>query len=312
MGTDFGYGKVILFGEHFVVYGLPAIVSAIGSKTTASVRKLETPGLNITDDRPEIPGYKIEKSEEQGKAIKNILRFCGIDPKEQGLEVKFGGDLVAASGIGASAASCTALSRALSDEFKLRFDNERINAAAFEGEKGYHGNPSGIDNTAATYGGLIWFKRNLRKGPNVMEKLRMKEPIEIVIASTGVTASTSKVVSDVRHRREEQPEKFDEIFEKYNRLVIEAQTAIIGHHLEKVGKLMDENQELLRQIDVSSPELENLIDISLNQGALGAKLTGTGRGGNMIALTPGKELQEKVSDAFSKQGYTVWKTLIGV
>jgi mevalonate kinase len=312
MGTGFGYGKVILFGEHFVVYGLPAIVSAIGSKTTASVRKLETPGLNIIDDRPEISGYKIEKGEEQGKSIKNILGFCGIDPEEQGLEVKFGGDLVAASGIGASAASCTALSRALSDEFKLRFENERINAAAFEGEKGYHGNPSGIDNTAATYGGLIWFKRNLREGPNVMEKLRMKEPVEIVIASTGVTASTSKVVSDVRHRREEQPGKFDEIFEKYNHLIVEAQAAITGHHLEKVGKLMDENQELLRQIDVSSPELENLIDISLNQGALGAKLTGTGRGGNMIALTPGKELQEKVSDAFSKQGYTVWKTLIGV
>ncbi len=79
-----------------------------------------------------------------------------------------------------------------------------------------------------------------------------------------------------------------------------------------VGKLLDENQELLREIEASSPELENLIDTALNQGALGAKLTGTGRGGNMVALTPGKDLQERICNTFEKQGYTVWKTVIGI
>ena len=307
-----GYGKVILFGEHFVVYGLPAIASAIGSKTTAFVRRTETPGFHLIDDRLEIPGYKAEKKEEQKKSIDNIFTFCGIDPEKQGLEIKFVGDLVAASGIGASAASCTALSRALNDEFNLGFDNEKINAAAYEGEKGYHGTPSGIDNTAATYGGLIWFKRNLQGGPNVIEKLKMKEPVEIVIANTGVTASTSKVVAEVKQRREEQPKKFDQIFGNYRQLVVKARKALIENRLEKLGKLMDENQELLRQIDVSSSELENLINIAMNQGALGAKLTGTGRGGNMVVLTPGKELQERVYDVFTKKGYTVWKTLIGI
>ncbi len=221
MGKGFGYGKVILFGEHFVVYGLPAIVSAIGSKTTASVSKLETPGFHLFDDRPEVPGYKKEKREEQNKSIKNILKFCGVDPERQGLEVKFGGDLVAASGIGASAASCAALSRALDEKFNLGFDDEKINAAAYEGEKGYHGTPSGIDNTAATYGGLIWFERNLHGGPNVIEKLKMKEPVEIVIANTGVTASTAKVVADVKQQKEEQPEKFDKIFKNYDQLVVD-------------------------------------------------------------------------------------------
>jgi mevalonate kinase len=95
-------------------------------------------------------------------------------------------------------------------------------------------------------------------------------------------------------------------------LVVEAREALIENHLEKLGKLMDENQELLRQIDVSSTELENLINIAMNQGALGAKLTGTGRGGNMVVLTPGKELQERVYEVFSKQGYSAWKTLIGI
>jgi len=307
-----GYGKVILFGEHFVVYGLPAIASAIGSKTTAFVRRTETPGFHLIDDRLEIPGYKAEKKEEQKKSIDNIFTFCGIDPEKQGLEIKFVGDLVAASGIGASAASCAALSRALNDEFNLGFDNEKINAAAYEGEKGYHGTPSGIDNTAATYGGLIWFKRNLQGGPNVIEKLKMKEPVEIVIANTGVTASTSKVVAEVKQRREEQHKKFDQIFGNYRQLVVKARKALIENRLEKLGKLMDENQELLRQIDVSSSELENLINIAMNQGALGAKLTGTGRGGNMVVLTPGKELQEMVYDVFTKKGYTAWKTLIGI
>jgi len=312
MGNGFGYGKVILFGEHFVVYGLPAIASAIGSKTTASVRRMDKPGFHLVDNRSEIPGYKVKKKKEQDESIGNIFDFFEIDPEEQGLEIKFAGDLVAASGIGASAASCAALSRALNDEFKLGFDNEKINAAAYEGEKGYHGTPSGIDNTAATYGGLIWFKRNLQGGPNVIEKLKMKEPVEIVIASTGVTASTSKVVAEVKQQREEQPEKFDQIFENYEQLAVEARKALIENHLEKLGKLMDENQELLRQIDVSSTELENLINIAMDQGALGAKLTGTGRGGNMFVLTPGKELQERVYDIFTKKGYTAWKTLIGI
>jgi mevalonate kinase len=312
MGNGFGYGKVILFGEHFVVYGFPAIASAIGSKTTAFVRRMDTHGFHLIDDRSEIPGYKVKKKKEQDKSIDNIFAFCGIEPENQGLEIKFAGDLVAASGIGASAASCAALSRALNDEFNLGFDNEKINAAAYEGEKGYHGTPSGIDNTAATYGGLIWFKRNLQGGPNVIEKLKMKEPVEIVIASTGVTASTSKVVAEVKQRREEQPRKFDQIFENYEQLVVKARKALIENHLEKLGKLMDENQKLLRQIDVSSTELENLINIATDQGALGAKLTGTGRGGNMVVLTPGKELQERVYDTFTKRGYTAWKTLIGI
>lgn len=312
MGSGFGYGKVILFGEHFVVYGLPAIASAIGSKTTASVRRMDKPGLNLIDNRSEIPGYKVKKKKEQDKSIDNIFAYFEIDPEKQGLEINFAGDLVAASGIGASAASCAALSRALNDEFKLGFDNEKINTAAYEGEKGYHGTPSGIDNTAATYGGLIWFKRNLHGGPNVIEKLKMKEPVEIVIASTGVTASTSKVVAEVKQQREEQPQKFDQIFENYKQLVGEARKALIENNLNKLGKLMNENQELLRQINVSSTELEDMINIAMDQGAIGAKLTGTGRGGNMFVLTPGKELQERIYDVFTKKGYTAWKTLIGI
>ncbi len=312
MSSGYGYGKVILFGEHFVVYGLPAIVSAIGSRTIAYVQKLTSHGLQLIDDRLEVPGYKKDKKGEQDVSIKNILNYCKIDPKKYGIKIRFGGDLVAASGIGASAASCAALSRALNQEFCLGFNDEKINSSAFEGEKGYHGNPSGIDNTAATYGGLIWFKRNFNGTPNLIEKLNMKDPVNIVIANTGLTASTANVVADVRKQKDKEPKKFEEIFSEYFDIVAKARKALIENQLDEIGDLMNENQNILRKINVSSPELEKMIKIALDYGALGAKLTGTGRGGNMFALTPDKELQETISNIFEKHGYMVWKTTIGI
>jgi mevalonate kinase len=312
MSEGYGYGKVILFGEHFVVYGLPAIVSAIGSITIAHVQKLSSPILRLIDDRQEVPGYKKDKKEEQDTSIENILKYCKIDPKKIGLNIKFSGDLVAASGIGASAASCAALSRALNQEFDLGFDDEEINLAAFEGEKGYHGNPSGIDNTAATYGGLIWFERNLSGGTNKIEKLKMEKPVNIVIANTGLTSSTAKVVADVKKQKEKYPKKFEKIFNEYREIASKAKKSLVGNRLEEIGWFMNENQKLLRQINVSSPELEKMIKMALDYGALGAKLTGTGRGGNMIALTPEKNLQEKISNVYKEQGYFVWKTTIGI
>jgi mevalonate kinase len=312
LGSGYGYGKVILFGEHFVVYGLPAIVSAIGSKTIANVQKLTFPGLQLIDDRQEVPGYKKDKKGEQDVSIQNILNYCKIDPKKYGIKVRFGGDLVAASGIGASAASCAALSRALNQEFGLGFDDEKINSSAFEGEKGYHGNPSGIDNTAATYGGLIWFERNLNDGPNIIEKMNMKDPVNIVVANTGLTTSTAKVVADVRKQKDKEPNKFEKIFSEYCDIVTKARKALIENQLDEIGDLMNANQNLLRKINVSSPELEKMIKIALDYGALGAKLTGTGRGGNMFALTPDKKLQEIISNIFEEYGYLVWKTTIGI
>jgi mevalonate kinase len=155
MGEGSGYGKVILFNEHFVVYEIPAIASAIGSKTIAVVEPSQESGWSILDDRPATPGYKEEKLDHQRDSIERILKVVGVNPEITPIKINFKGDLKAASGVGASAASCAALARALSDQFQLEFSDEKINEIAYEGEKGYHGNPSGIDNTAATYGGLI-------------------------------------------------------------------------------------------------------------------------------------------------------------
>jgi len=312
VGKGSGYGKVILFGEHFVVYGLPAIASAIGSRTTATVIRVNESGWHLEDERPEVPGYKKEKADQQRVSINNMLKLAAVPLDRQGIEIRFGGDLVCASGIGASAASCAALARALSDEFSLGWDDDKVNEAAYEGEKGYHGTPSGIDNTAATFGGLIWFQKNPQGGPNIFRKMKLREPTDLVIADTGITADTAEVVADVRRRREKDPLRFEQILTEYKGLVSDAEEALNGLDLKRVGLLMNANHELLREIGVSCEEVEELVTLAREEGAFGAKLTGTGRGGNIIALTPGKTLRETMVNAFKERGVTVWATQIGV
>ncbi|MCX6802360.1 MAG: mevalonate kinase [Candidatus Diapherotrites archaeon] len=308
MGFGQGFGKTIVFGEHFVVYGLPAIASAITSSTTAEVKRSKDGKYKLIDNRPETPGYKKQKQSQQEESIKLIFKFLGIDPAKTPVEITLGGDLVAASGVGASAASCAAIARALNEEFSLGLDDEKINEAAFEGEKGYHGTPSGIDNTAAVYGGLIKFTKG-QKGTQ-MEKIKI-EPIEIVLGNTGLTSDTTAVVGDVKKEKEKNQGEFEKIFKEYLRISEQALSAFRENDIGKIGKLMNENHKLLQKIGVSCKELEELVEIARENGAIGAKLTGTGRGGLMIALTPEKTLQEKVAKAIEKTGKTAFRTRIG-
>ena len=310
MGMGIGYGKVILFNEHFVVYGLPAIASAIGAKTTALVERHAGAGVELRDERPETKGYKAEKFSQQQESLDRMLKFMNIDTRNNGFRITLAGDLIAASGVGASAASCAAIARAFSEELGLNYSDEKVNEVAYEGEKGYHGTPSGIDNTAATFGGLIWYKR---EGPShIMERMRLKKPVEIVMGNTGLVADTKVVVAGVKERKEKEPEKYSRIFKSAQQLAHDARKQLEAFNLPKVGGYMDENHELLKEIDVSCRELDMLVDLARNNGALGAKMTGTGRGGYMVALTPSRDLQGRVAQAIEKKGFQVLSTTIGV
>lgn len=311
MGFGKGYGKTILFGEHFVLYGFSAIASALGSSTTANVKIIEGKGWIVDDQRPETPGYKIKKFDEAQKSIKNVLEYLKIDTDSQKLEITFAGDLIAASGVGASAAQCTSLARALNDSFNLNLDDEKINEAAYEGEKAYHGTPSGIDNTASTYGGLIWFVKNLSGGKNTMDLLQSPIRIPLIIANSGITASTAEVVADVRRLKHENPNKFEKIFKEYKEIADKAKIALLEGNIISIGNLMNQNHKLLQAITVSGEINDNLVQIALKNGAIGAKMTGTGRGGLVIALAENKEMQEKIAKAIEKEGYDAWKTIIG-
>ena len=307
-GEGIGFGKAILFNEHFVVYGVPAIVSAIGKYTVAKVEEINQSGWKLNDNRKATPNYKEDKIEQQKDSINRILKKMNIDLSKKGVEITLEGNLYCASGIGASAASCVAIARALSEHYDLNLSDEEINEIAYEGEKGYHGTPSGIDNTAATFGGLLWFERG---ETTVMDKISIHSPIEIVMGNTGKVANTSAAVAGVKERKEENPAKYEEIFDRAGNIAYLAKDALIDEDYQEIGKLMNENHKLLQQIEVSSRELDFLVKLAKDNGALGAKLTGGGLGGNIIALTPDRNLQDNVANAIEKEGFQTLKTVIG-
>ena len=311
MGKGFGFGKTILFGEHFVVHGVPGIASAVDSVAEAVVEK-DDRGIIVTDRRTGAKGYAEKKKLQQLESIERMLRAINFNPNKIGINIWLGGNLPGFSGLGASAASSVAIARAISDEFNLNLSEEIINDVAYEAEKAYAGNPSGIDNTAATFGGLIWFKKNLKGGSNIIQSLSIQKPVEIVIGNTGIVANTKAMVEGVSERKEKNAEKYDTIFKKAENLAIEGKRALENFDLKKVGKLMDENHRLLQEIEVSCTELDYLVELARSNGAFGAKMTGGGGGGCMIALTPGNKLQEKVASRIENEGFEVLRTKIGI
>jgi mevalonate kinase len=309
MGIGKGFGKTILFGDHFVVYGLEGIPCALGQKTICEIQKISgEKGYELIDNRPSKDDYKQKKKEEYDNIINAIMNYLNINQK---IKIILSGDLVPASGVGASAACAAALSEAISNEFNLKLSKEEINKSAFVGETAGSGTPSGIDNTAAVYGGFLLFQKNLLGGENKIESISIKKPIEIVLINSGVAALTKDVVADVKKLKDEKPEEMKIIFEEYKKLVEEGKKVLQEYDLNKLATLIEKNQELLRQINVSSELLEKIIVLAKEAGAIGAKLTGTGRGGSVIALTPGKELQEKVAKSISEKGFEVIQTTIG-
>lgn len=308
-GTGTGYGKVILFNEHFVVHGIPAIAGSMGDHTSCTITPGEGDRWTLQDDRPETPGYKAKKLEEQRQSIENVLAYLGLDLSDEPIQIHLGGSLLCASGLGASGASCTALARALNDYFDLGKEDDAINQAAFEGEKGYHGTPSGLDNTVSTFGGMLHYTKGQ---PPRFDPIKIKEPVRIVLGNTGKVADTVRAVAGVRERKEAESAVYEALFQAARVIGEQGREAIEAYNLQRVGTLMNINHHLLQAIGVSCPELDELVETARICGALGAKVTGGGLGGNMVALTPTEELQNEVADAMEQSGYSTIRTTIGV
>lgn len=304
-----GFGKVILFGEHFVVHGCEAIVAGISEYTECSIEVTpNSPGIKIVDKRPAVPGYIKEKRAEQEKAHELVFKHLKIDYSKNGLLIRLGGPLVPSSGIGASASDVVALSRALSELYGLNLSEDEVNQSAFIGEGGYHGTPSGVDNTAATFGGLISYTR--RDGKSHFAPIPFQKPLFLVVVGTGITSSTTKVVGDVRKLKEEKPEVFGDLVKKYNAVAAQAIEAIKSGDLRKLGALMNTTHTLCQQLTISCKELDAIVDSARRAGALGAKLSGTGRGGIAVALCDSAASRDKVVQSLQKtcpEAKFIWK-----
>jgi hydroxymethylglutaryl-CoA reductase len=259
-----------------------------------------------------IPRWGVEEKIQKGadhkysvyKSLDMIIEKLELQDRNMKIEVI--PHVPRAMGLGGSAALAVAIIRALDKHFKLNLSDEDVNRFSYESEMLAHGNASGIDNTLATYGKFMLFKRGQ---PPELKELKIKKPIPIVIGLSGVESLTAKMVSIVRAAWENNESIYTRIFEEIDGLVLQAVEAIENHNLAQLGELMNINQGLLNALQVSSRELEELIEISRRNGALGAKLTGAGGGGAMVAICP--EEAEKVAFALRKAGYKALVTEIG-
>ncbi len=216
---------------------------------------------------------------------------------------------MAGSGVGASAASCVSLARALNEEFKLGYSIEQINHVAWQGEFPYHGVASGVDNTASTYGGLLLFY--LKNKEQHFEKIKTPKPFEIVLANSGITANTALLDEFSERQKKENPALFASRMKTITSQGEEMKEALEAGDLKTVGTIMTTNHKLLAEMEFSHEILDKMVKSSLEWGSWGAKVTGGGRGGYMISLTPGRKLQDKIASAFDKEGYKVIKATIG-
>ncbi len=310
MAQGTGFGKTILIGDQFVLDEVPAIVSAISYETVTTVERIDGEGWVLEDNRIEVPGYKEKKKEQQVGSINRILEVMNFDVKKNPIKITVAGDLLAGSGVGASAASCVSLARALNEEFNLGLSIEEINRVAWQGEFPYHGIASGVDNTASTYGGLLRFW--LKDGKQNFEQIKTPESFEIVLCNSGITANTAALDAFIDKQKEDNWELFRSRLDIIVSQGSEMKAALEAGDLAAVGQIMTANHKLLVDMDMSHEILDHLCKVALENRALGAKVTGGGRGGYMIALTPGKELQDKVVEAFKREGYDlIIKATIG-
>jgi mevalonate kinase len=310
MASGTGFGKTILIGDQFVLDEVPAIVSAISYETVTTVERTHGEGWVLEDNRIEVPGYKEKKKDQQVGSINRVLEVMNIDVKKNPIKITVGGNLLAGSGVGASAASCVSLARALNAEFNLGYSIEEINRVAWQGEFPYHGIASGVDNTASTYGGLLRFW--LKNGQQNFEQIKTPKSFEILLANSGITANTAALDEFIERQKKENPGLFGTRLKTIVSQGSDMKMALEAGDLGKVGKIMTENHKLLIDMEMSHEILDYLCNLALENGALGAKVTGGGRGGYMVALTPGKELQDKVASVFQKEGYKlIIKATIG-
>lgn len=311
--------KIILFGEHAVVYGRPAIavpVPALQARAIvrADVRarpgsvRLIAPAIELDATLSDLPpAHPLRRAVELTAETLHA-------PHIPSCQITIQSTIPVAAGMGSGAAVSVALIRALAAYLGHPLPSETVSALAFEVEKIHHGNPSGVDNTVIALERAVYFVRG--KAPQL---LSIHVPFQLVIADSGIASPTAQVVSDVRSAWQKNQAEYEELFDQIativtNALILFEKTGLTetqGDYLTTLGSWMNENQALLRKMGVSCPELDRLVEIARQAGAYGAKLSGGGRGGNMIALVD-EENKPSVIRALEEAGANrVISTAIG-
>lgn len=294
--------KIILVGEHAVVYGQPAIAIPVSSLRAYAHAAPNTGGLRIVaaDLDETVPvnvdSVRVDKALDHALArtARLVLDRLHAPPPDQTITLR--SDIPVASGLGSGAAVSAALARALASALGQPLDDAALNEIVYEVEKLHHGTPSGIDNTVVVYEQPIYFMRG-----EPMESISIGAPFTLLIADTGQGALTRIAVGDVRALFHAEPERIGLIVDEIGLLVRAARDYIERGDVKALGPLLTRNHALLQTLTVSSPDLDRLVQAALDAGALGAKLSGGGRGGTMIALVM-PESASQVAQALTESG----------
>lgn len=312
-------GKLILFGEHAVVDGQPAIAATLdrGIRVAVSSRDGDDgPLLRSTNAslptlcKPDrvVAGVKTggEGPERLREALRVLVDMCG--PETASLQFSVDGAIPAGSGLGSSAALAVALLRGVHQFFDRPLDDDALIERAFALEKVFHGNPSGVDHTTIVRGGVLSYEKPRGAVVGVATSLHLPRPLRLCVGTAGPHAGTANAVSALRDRAKRHPDHYARIFDGIGALSRAARVHLERGELGAVGELMDLNQGYLNALGVSTPGIEALCAIARERGALGAKLSGAGGGGAVIALVD--DDPEPVRRAFAAAGFTAFATTV--
>jgi len=306
-----GHGKIILLGEHAVVYGSHAIAAPVPLAVRATVQNTSSGSVDMLIPRWGVE-YRLHRDPAHRDSFQRSLGiiFDTLGLTEGSIRIEAFPNVPRAMGLGGSAAMAVAVIRALDQHFRLGLSDAQVNALAYRCEEVAHGAPSGVDNTVATYGKLVLYKRGQEReeAPTIRE-LVVPKPIPLVIGISGKESLTARTVGNVRSAWQRNPALYEGIFQQIDQLTLQGVQAMQQHDLERLGDLMNICHGLLNALRVSSRELEELVQIAREHDALGAKLTGGGGGGSIIALCP--QNRDKVIAAMRDAGYQAMEVDIG-
>lgn len=291
-----GQGKVILLGEHAVVHGVPALAAALSHGATATATTSER-------DRLRIASWNVDLSPDDDLPLARAFAAAIAARDRRGpVHVEANVTVPGGAGLGSSAALGVAVIRAMDALEGVHRTDEDTQRVALAWERVFHGNPSGIDTAMAIAGGVALYRRHPAEGQKQLERIVPRSPITLVVAHSGEGASTRAMVESVARQKERDPKRFEKTLGAIEALVSNARVALEGGDLRGLGQLFDMNQQLLSAWMVSTATLEEMCGAARKAGALGAKLTGGGGGGCMIALAPSAEAATEIHRVLLEHG----------
>lgn len=282
--TSSAPAKAILVGEHAVVHGQPAIALPLPQlRAYVDARVTALPLRVISSNAARAPFCRRQGEANSTDPLKRAIELTARHLSESALqgELVIRSDIPIAGGLGSGAAVSAALARGAAALLGHELARADLNSIVYEVEKLHHGTPSGIDNTVIVYERPIYFAKD-----RPIDLIEINCPFTLVVGDTGVPSLTRAAVTDVRARLEREPKQTQQLFVQIGAIVERAKASVIAGDQRRLGELMTQNHGLLQQLDVSSALLDRLVEASLRAGAYGAKLSGGGRGGVMIALAP--------------------------